>query len=1588
MPLRSCSEQTSGANHTKQHPIRPSFVFFKNKVKYQLFISIGTGIFTLAANLFLAWILGQSSLKTPFALLGLVFPLLISLAWGPWFGLLTLAASCWTGLFWLWPEQGWGIFYSLFSYGLWIAYHGWLESRRKSNKKRFWLNVHLLAEIPFRFAALVGTYTLFSWLISSKGAPWGEPAAAPYSLNYIHIQALTDTVGSFMLIILAYLMSCLKAVRKLLNLPPLPAGKQINTIHAASLLAGISIWLLDALLDYLFFYPDSLWELTIGQVPEHEVYIRVLILTFFTIFGIILAQYTQKQFFLTKKIDQQFRIATAKSRIRKVIIENKDRRKLLNKACQELVDSQGFSNAWIGLFAKNQTLDSWFHAGFRNLFSPMEEMLLQGDLPSCALNCLEYDRIRIIEDLSSQCPDCPLKDHHENQAGFTMRMQHAGKIYGWISASLEKSFANDLQIQELFTELVKILSFALWSIDTEAERLLIEEKYTSVLSTTSDAVIAVSKEGIINHFNPGAENLFACPRENALGKKISNFLPPDCHEQLFDMQAQVLANGYVKSFETEIITCSAQRAPVEVALSLSNPDPEEEVTINAILRDITERKAATTTLLTSEKKFRDYLEYAPYGVLVVDDKGNYLDANPKALKITGYDKTELLSKKVTDLMPKEEIGSVFDHIQRTREQGKAQGEYSFITKSGEKRFMTVEAVKLPSDNYLGFAIDTTERKKTEKALRHTENKITSIFKSAPVGIGLVMDRVIQEANQTLCKITGYTKEELVGQSSRMLYPTAEEYQYAGKKNFRLIAKYGTGTLETKFVRKNGKIIDVLLSSTPLDPNNLKKGISFTALDITDRKKTLEDLKNNEELLESTQRLSKIGGWEWDVDKKTMTWTAETYRIHDLDPDQAPQDSADYMVKSLECYDPSNRDVIKKAFKDCINQGIPYDLESAFTTFKGRKLMVRTLGKPVLEKDQVVKVVGNLMDITEKSSMEEKYQTLFHKMLDGFALHEIILDQNGVPCDYRFLEINPAFENMTGLGREIIGKTVKEVLPDTEDHWIKTYGQVALTGAPISFGNYSAPLDKYFEVTAYSPQPNQFACIFTDATLRLRLTQAIEQINESIVITDTQGRIQYANPAFEKITGYLMAEVKDKDLFFLSNEKDPQSFYQPIFDTVLKGNMWQGRLVNRKKDGSPFIEDASIAPIQDTPGNIINLVAVKRDITSQLRMEEETNQLKDQYRQAQKMEAIGRLAGGVAHDMNNLLSPILGFSEILREDLDTSDKRRDSAETIFNAALRAKNLVRQLLSFSRKDTPGLKPLDLRKTIEGFQKLLGRTIREDIEITLRLAPNLPPIMGDSGQIEQVIMNMVINAQDAMPDGGSLTISTDRQFLDETYAATHQGVKPGEYVMLSISDTGMGMDKLTMEHLFEPFYSTKGSGGTGLGLATVYGIVKQHKGSIWVYSEPGQGSIFKIYLPVAKVKPLEEKKERPKKQDLAGSETILLVEDNQAVRDLALSLLKRHGYTVISAQNGVEALELLQDKKETIDLIVTDVVMSEMNGQELYSIVSKQYPNIKVIYMSGYTDNIITSDNGSEKDRHFIQKPFSVEDFARKIREVLKE
>jgi signal transduction histidine kinase/CheY-like chemotaxis protein len=395
----------------------------------------------------------------------------------------------------------------------------------------------------------------------------------------------------------------------------------------------------------------------------------------------------------------------------------------------------------------------------------------------------------------------------------------------------------------------------------------------------------------------------------------------------------------------------------------------------------------------------------------------------------------------------------------------------------------------------------------------------------------------------------------------------------------------------------------------------------------------------------------------------------------------------------------------------------------------------------------------------------------------------------------------------------------------------------------------------------------------------------------------------------------------------------------------------------------------------------------QEIEEHKKTEAEKTQLENQIHQTQKLESIGRLAGGVAHDLNNMLSPILGYGELLMEDLKDDEEKQESLRQIVKAGHRARDLVRHLLAFSRRQTLAYTTLNLNNTVESFEKLLRRTIREDIALILRPSPDIQPIKGDVGQIEQVIMNLCVNAQDAMPDGGKLTIETAMVDLDADYLADHPGTQEGRYVMLAISDNGMGMDADTQSHIFEPFFSTKGEQGTGLGLATVYGIVKQHGGNVWVYSEPGQGTTFKVYLPVARGSPDEKiALERPRR-DLKGSETILLSEDNAQVRQLSTDILKRQGYHLLVAENGTQALNIVKSHKGQLDLLLTDVVMPDINGKELFARLAGQFPGLRVLYMSGYTNNVIAHKGVLDEGIHFIQKPFTVFGLASKVREVLE-
>jgi len=423
----------------------------------------------------------------------------------------------------------------------------------------------------------------------------------------------------------------------------------------------------------------------------------------------------------------------------------------------------------------------------------------------------------------------------------------------------------------------------------------------------------------------------------------------------------------------------------------------------------------------------------------------------------------------------------------------------------------------------------------------------------------------------------------------------------------------------------------------------------------------------------------------------------------------------------------------------------------------------------------------------------------------------------------------------------------------------------------------------------------------------------------------------------------------------------------------------------RKDGSRFpmlLHASSIVKKSE----VVGLRGVITDLTERKTAEEEKARLLEQFYQVQKLDSIGRLAGGVAHDLNNLLSPILGYGELLRDDLGLGDPKREAVDQILSAGTRARDLVGQLLAFSRKQTLEYKPLSLNDTILDFEKLLRRTIREDIDLRIIASPGIRTIRADIGQIIQVIMNLSVNAQDAMPNGGTLTLETGITELDESYVADHPGSKAGHYVMLAVSDSGCGMDEKTREHIFEPFFSTKGDLGTGLGLSTVYGIVKQHEGNIWVYSEPGEGTTIKVYLPVAEGLPGKPQPAEKPRTEMAGSETILVVEDNNQVRVLADNILKRQGYNLLLAENGTEALALLAVNKGAVDLILTDVVMPDMNGRDLFSKVSQQYPHVRVLYMSGYTNEVIAQRGVLDPGVSFIQKPFTIEGLTTKVRDVL--
>jgi PAS domain S-box-containing protein len=777
-----------------------------------------------------------------------------------------------------------------------------------------------------------------------------------------------------------------------------------------------------------------------------------------------------------------------------------------------------------------------------------------------------------------------------------------------------------------------------------------------------------------------------------------------------------------------------------------------EQRVRILEKSNSELKKEDEALRESEVLFRNQFEHHAAVQLIIDPgSGNIIDANDAAIKFYGWTRKQLQQMRIQDIntLPSEEIKQELEKAKTNK-----RFYFEFRHRRADESIRDVEVFSSNieargKDRLHSLVHDITTRKQAEQALRESEDLLSSIYRAAPTGIGVVSNRTLLTVNDRICEMTGYNRESLIGKSARILYPDDADFDYVGREKYRQISESGTGTVETHWQRRDGQVIDVLMSSTPINPQDLAAGVTFTALDITERKQAETELR----------------------------------RSHQM-----------------------------------------------FLT--------------VLEGIDATVYVADMH--SHKILFMNKY------MIDAF-------------------------------GGDFTGRICYE----------------AFRGETAPCGNCS---------------------------------------NDRLLDAD-------GHP-----TGVCVWETKN----------------------LLTGKWY----INHDR------------AIRWLDGRMVRL-QIAFDVTHIKEMEQERKRIGEQLKQAQKMESVGRLAGGVAHDFNNMLGAILGYTELGMMEVSPTDPIHGTLKDIQKAAQRSGDLTRQLLAFARKQTVAPKVLDLNETLEGMLKMLRRLIGENIDLAWLPGKDLGPVRIDPSQIEQLLANLCVNARDAIRDTGKITVETGAVAFDEAYCATHVGSVPGEYVLLAVSDNGCGMDLETRSHLFEPFFTTKEVGkGTGLGLATVYGMVKQNNGFIDVYSKPGQGTTFKIYLPRNTAEA-----DRTTKMDAAqpaarGRETILLVEDEPMILDIAVKILERQGYTVMAASRPGEAIRLAREHAGEIHLLMTDVVMPEMNGKDLAKNLLSLYPNLKRLFMSGYTADVIAHHGVLDEGVQFIQKPFSVQKLAGQVREVLDE
>jgi PAS domain S-box-containing protein len=983
-----------------------------------------------------------------------------------------------------------------------------------------------------------------------------------------------------------------------------------------------------------------------------------------------------------------------------------------------------------------------------------------------------------------------------------------------------------------------------------------------------------------------------------------------------------------------------------------------------------------------------------------------VDVNPKLCKILGRPKREIIGKSIYDFVDSQNHKIFMTQVAARNLGKKSTYEIDLLRPDGSSIPCLMNASPFVANDgkkigAFAMVTDITERKRAEEALKTSESRYRGLVEHAPIGILYIeKNGKILEVNPKLVEILG--AKSIKAMLSINIYKSKKMVEAGISKTVQeCIDKGLTSVHECYYKPHVGQNVYLRYHLNPVRNNgNEIEGVLGNVIDFSNYKETQERLKRTHEIYRSAIVNAQGVPYRLDFKQGKYEFFGEGFqKLLGISAQNLSYERLDKITEEVVITDPEipqNTTKYGEAFREGKIERLRMDIKLKAKNGKIRWLSDCSIPLRDNETGIIVGSLGIMQDITERKRIEtalkdseDRYRTLFTSASDAIFLMK----------GDKFVECNPKTLDIFGCTLEqIIQKPPYRFSPkyqaDGRLSKEKALEKINLTydGKPQFFEWLHCRYDRSqfdAEVSLNRIELSHetfILAVVRDITDRKRAVQTLreseekyralfDQARNAIFLENDKQEILDANQAASELFGYTHDEFLNMKTSGLRSDSGTKI---QIYLNPEQGSDMPVELTGVKKDGSQIAIEVTITPLHTS--HEVLFLSIVRDITERKRLER-------QLQQSQKMEAIGRLAGGVAHDFNNLLTVIRGYSELVLSRLSKIDPIYQRIKQIDKASERAESLTRQLLAFSRRQILQSKIVNLNDLLQDMGHMLRRLISEDIELILALDDKLGHIKADPSQIEQIIMNLAVNACDAMPDGGRLCIETQNTRIDRSARKRHPEMKPGLYVMLAISDTGIGMDKDTQSHIFEPFFTTKAEGeGTGLGLATVYGTIKQSDGYIWVYSEEKQGSIFKIYLPC--VDQALEKAEVASTSDdeLKGTETILLVEDEVDVRTLVKETLEMMNYKVIEAADGKQALQMCKRFKKPIQLVLTDVVMPNMSGRELVDELNKIRPEIKSLYMSGYTENAIVHKGVLDPGTQFLQKPFTPLDLVQKVREVL--